>query len=120
MCLERRALLERRQVGRNRVEVAFLERVGRHRPVAAGKLIVTQGACASCHAVSGTAAKGAVGPALDGIANRKIGGVADFNAANVKKWVANPSSLKPGSSMPPYALKESYLDAIAAYLATLK
>jgi mono/diheme cytochrome c family protein len=89
-------------------------------PVAAGKLIVTQGACASCHAVSGTAAKGAVGPALDGIANRKIGGVADFNAANVKKWVANPSSLKPGSSMPPYALKESYLDAIAAYLATLK
>ena len=35
-------------------------------------------------------------------------------------WVANPSSLKPGSSMPGYALKESYLDAIAAYLATLK
>jgi cytochrome c2 len=89
-------------------------------PVAAGKLIVTQGACASCHAVAGTAAKGAVGPALDGIAGRKIGGVADFTAANMKKWVANPSSLKPGSSMPGYALKESYLDAIAAYLATLK
>jgi mono/diheme cytochrome c family protein len=89
-------------------------------PVAAGKLIVTQGACASCHAVAGTAAKSAVGPALDGIAARKLGGVADFNAANVKKWVANPSALKPGSSMPGYALKESYLDAIAAYLATLK
>ncbi|MSQ43929.1 MAG: c-type cytochrome [Chloroflexi bacterium] len=89
-------------------------------PVAAGKLIVTQGACASCHAVSGTAAKGAVGPALDGIANRKIGGVAEFNAANMKKWVTNPGSLKPGSSMPGYALKDSYLDAIAAYLATLK
>ena len=59
-------------------------------------------------------------PALDGIAGRKIGGVADFTAANMKKWVANPSSLKPGSSMPGYALKESYLDAIAAYLATLK
>lgn len=89
-------------------------------PVAAGKLIVTQGACASCHAVAGTAAMGAVGPALDGIANRKIGGVADNTPENMKKWVTNPSSLKPGSSMPGYALKESYLDAIAAYLATLK
>lgn len=89
-------------------------------PVAAGKLIVTQGACASCHAVTGTNAKGSVGPSLDGVAGRKIGGVADFTAANMKKWVANPSDVKPGSSMPGYALKESYLDAIAAYLATLK
>jgi mono/diheme cytochrome c family protein len=88
--------------------------------VATGKLIVTQGACASCHAVSGTAARGNVGPALDGIASRQIAGVLPFSQENVKRWVANPGQVKPGTTMPPYPLQERYLDAIAAYLETLK
>ncbi len=89
-------------------------------PVATGRLIVTQGACASCHAVQGTAARGAVGPALDGIANRRIAGVLDFSRENMKRWVANPAQQKPGTTMPPYALRDQYLDAIAAYLETLR
>lgn len=89
-------------------------------PVATGKLIVTQGACSSCHAVQGTTARGAVGPALDGIANRRIAGVLDFSRENVKRWVANPPQQKPGTTMPPYNLRDQYLDAIAAYLETLR
>jgi mono/diheme cytochrome c family protein len=89
-------------------------------PVATGKLIVTQGACASCHAVSGTAARGNVGPALDGIASRQIAGVLPFSQDNVKRWVSNPSQVKPGTTMPPYPLQDRYLNAIAAYLETLK
>ncbi|MGH2370371.1 MAG: c-type cytochrome, partial [Chloroflexota bacterium] len=89
-------------------------------PVATGKLIVTQGPCASCHTVSGTEARGTVGPALDGIASRQIGGVVEFTRENVKRWVSNPSQLKPGTTMPPYALRDEYLEAIASYLATLR
>jgi mono/diheme cytochrome c family protein len=89
-------------------------------PVATGQLIVTQGPCAACHTISGTAAHGTVGPALDGIASRKIAGVLDFSPENVKKWVTNPPAVKPGTQMPPYPLKDRYLDAIAAYLSTLK
>ena len=89
-------------------------------PVATGKLIVTQGACASCHAVSGTQARGNVGPALDGIASRQIAGVLPFNQDNVKRWVTNPGQVKPGTAMPPYPLQDRYLNAIHAYLETLK
>lgn len=85
-----------------------------------GKLIVTQGACASCHAVSGTQARGNIGPSLDGIANRRIAGVLDFTRENAKRWVSNPAQQKPGTSMPPYSFQERYLDAIAAYLETLR
>jgi mono/diheme cytochrome c family protein len=89
-------------------------------PAEAGKLIVTQGACASCHAVQGTPARGTIGPALDGIATRRIAAALDFTRDNVKRWVSNPSQVKPGTGMPPYPLEERYLDAIAAYLETLR
>jgi mono/diheme cytochrome c family protein len=89
-------------------------------PVATGMQIVTQGPCASCHTVSGTSANGKVGPALDGIASRQIAGVLPFSTENVKRWVPNPPGVKPGTAMPPYQLKDAYLDAIAAYLATLR
>jgi mono/diheme cytochrome c family protein len=88
-------------------------------PVTAGQKIVTQGPCAACHTIANTQAQGKVGPALDNIANRRIAGVLDFSTDNVKKWVTNPPANKPGTAMPPYALKEQYLDAIAAYLSTL-
>ena len=89
-------------------------------PVDAGKRIVTQGPCAACHTIANTPAQGKVGPALDGIASRQIAGVLPFSRENVKKWVPNPPAVKPGTAMPPYSLKDQYLDAIAAYLETLK
>ena len=89
-------------------------------PVDTGRLIVTQGACASCHAVTGTQARGTIGPSLDGIANRQIAGVLPFSRDNVKRWVTGPPQVKPGTTMPPYSFQERYLDAIAAYLETLR
>ena len=89
-------------------------------PAEAGKRIVTSGPCAACHTISGTTAQGRVGPPLDGIASRRIASVLDFTRDNVKKWVSNPPANKQGTLMPPYALKDAYLDAIAAYLETLK
>lgn len=89
-------------------------------PADAGKRIVTQGPCAACHTIKDTPARGNVGPALDGIASRRIAGVLDFSRDNVKRWVSNPPGQKAGTQMPPYALKDQYLDAIAAYLETLR
>jgi cytochrome c oxidase subunit 2 len=89
-------------------------------PVDTGKKIVTEGACASCHAVANTPARGTVGPALDGIDSRRIAGVLDFSRENMKRWILNPAQSKPGTQMPPYALRDQYLDAIAAYLETLR
>ena len=89
-------------------------------PVVTGQLIVTQGACASCHAVTGTAARGTIGPNLSGIASRQIAGVLPFTRDNVKRWITGPSQVKPGTTMPPYSFQERHLDAIAAYLETLK
>lgn len=89
-------------------------------PVETGKKIVTEGACASCHAVANTPARGTVGPALDGIANRQIAGVLPFTPENVVRWTRNPSQIKPGTAMPPYALRDEYLEAIAMYLSTLR
>ena len=85
-----------------------------------GKKIVTEGACASCHAIANTAARGQVGPALDGIANRRIAGVLDFTRDNMKRWILNPPQQKPGTQMPPYAFRDEHLNAIVAYLETLR
>ena len=85
-----------------------------------GKKIVTEGACTSCHTIANTPANGKVGPALDGIAGRQIAGVLPFTRDNIKRWVSNPPGVKPGTAMPPYALRDQYLDAIAAYLETLR
>jgi mono/diheme cytochrome c family protein len=85
-----------------------------------GRKIVTEGACASCHAVANTPARGQVGPALDGIANRRIAGVLDYSRDNMKRWILNPPQQKPGTQMPPYSFRDQYLDAITAYLDTLR
>lgn len=66
--------------------------------------------CISCHVVEGYGGK--VGPALDGVADR-------FDAAYLRRWIADPQSVRPGTTMPNLGLGAADLDAIAAYLSTL-
>jgi cytochrome c oxidase subunit 2 len=40
--------------------------------------------------------------------------------ANVSKWLADPPAVKPGSWMPNYHLTPDEIQALAAYLETLK
>ena len=68
--------------------------------------------CAACHKIGD--AGGAAGPDLS-----RIGAARDVEW--LKGFIRNPSSLVPGSPMPPYAaLSEEDLDAMARYLASLK
>ena len=67
--------------------------------------------CIGCHAVGGTG--GQVGPALDGVADR-------YEADYLRKWVADPQSVKPGTTMPNLGLQGEELEQILTYLGTLK
>jgi cytochrome c2 len=55
---------------------------------------------------------GTDGPALDGVADR-------LDADYLRKWVADPSSIKPDSKMPPLGLQGEQLEEILTFLATL-
>jgi len=88
----------------------------------AGKAVFEHNACMNCHAISGTGAKSLFGPNLTHVASRDTlaSGAFANNPKNLKQWIDNPDSLKPGVLMPPMHLNEKDLDAVTAYMTTLK
>jgi cytochrome c oxidase subunit 2 len=90
--------------------------------VAEGLAVFQHNACISCHTVSGTAATGTFGPDLTHLASRDTiaSGSVPNTHANVRAFVENPAHFKPGVLMPPMHLNDHDLDAITAYLMTLK
>ena len=91
-------------------------------PAAEGAQLFQQIACQSCHTIAGTDAKGTVGPDLTHLASRETlgAGVLDNNPGNLTAWVNNPQNIKPGVNMPSLGLTNQQLQAIVAYLETLK
>src|SRR5262245_7670278 len=90
--------------------------------VAEGRHVFESTACINCHTVSGTPANGTFGPDLTHLRSRDTiaGGVADNTPDNLRKWIRNPDSIKPGSRMPAVGLGARQLEAVVAYLATLR
>lgn len=88
----------------------------------AGQQIVTAGPCAMCHAVAGTNASAQVAPDLTHVASRRsiAAGTLPMSRADLQSWVADPQGHKPGSNMPNIPLDKGQLDAVGAYLASLK
>jgi cytochrome c oxidase subunit 2 len=90
--------------------------------VAEGRAVFEHNACISCHTIRGTVATGRFGPDLTHVASRDTiasGSVAN-TAANIHSFVDDPSHFKPGVLMPPMHLNSHDLDAVTAYLTTLK
>lgn len=81
-----------------------------------------QGACASCHTVNGTSAKGNVGPDLTHIASRQTfaAGTMEMNTDNLRAWLHDPQAIKPGSLMPNLKLSADQISVLIAYLEALK
>ena len=75
--------------------------------------------CAGCHTIRGTEARGTKGPDLTHVASRQFlaGNTVDQN--DLRQWIADPQSLKPGALMPNVPLTSAELDAIVAYLREL-
>jgi cytochrome c oxidase subunit 2 len=90
--------------------------------VAAGRAVFESVACISCHRVGGSDAAGSFGPDLTHLMSRAtIGaGAAPNTLANLRAWVNDPDTLKPGSLMPAMKLSDPQVDQVAAYLASLK
>ena len=89
--------------------------------VAEGREIFLHNACVNCHTVTGTPANGRFGPDLTHLASRDTiaSGAVENTPENLKKWIDNPDTFKPGALMPPMHLNDHDLNAITAYLTTL-
>jgi cytochrome c oxidase subunit 2 len=75
-----------------------------------------------CHTIGGTTAQGRFGPNLTHLASRSTiaAGMFPNNRGYLGGWIADPQSLKPGVNMPSNALEPDDLQALLAYLETLK
>jgi cytochrome c oxidase subunit II len=94
----------------------------RDEQVAAGRRVFETTACLNCHAVAGTAANGRFGPDLTHLMSRATiaSGAADNTPANLRRWLEDPDSIKPGSLMPAMKVADADLDALVAYMASLR
>ena len=83
---------------------------------------MVSGACSLCHTVQGTTAAGRTGPDLTHVASRKTiaAGALPYSKAALAGWIADPQGVKPGANMPIVGLKPADLQAVVAYLDTLK
>ena len=87
-----------------------------------GRRVFEATACVNCHAVAGTVADGRFGPDLTHLMSRDTiaSGAASNTSDNLRLWIQTPDAIKPGSLMPAMQLNEQDLDAVTAYLETLR
>jgi cytochrome c oxidase subunit 2 len=88
----------------------------------AGQDVFISKTCAMCHNIGGTLAGSRVGPDLTHLAGRRsiAAGSRANTPANLAAWIKNPQAIKPGSRMPASSLSAAELNAVVAYLETLK
>jgi cytochrome c oxidase subunit 2 len=88
----------------------------------AGRQVFEHTACMNCHAVSGTPANGRFGPDLTHLMSRATiaSGAAENTPENLRRWIQDPNVIKPGSLMPAMRLSDADLDAVVAYMTTLR
>jgi cytochrome c oxidase subunit II len=87
-----------------------------------GQVVFEQQACINCHTVAGTIANGRYGPDLTHLMSRETlaSGAMPNTAENLKAWIGDPNTFKPGSLMPAMHLTDRQDAQITAYLLTLK
>ena len=90
--------------------------------VAEGKATFLANSCVNCHRIAGTAAEGIAAPDLTHLMSRETlaSGQVTNTLKNLRKWVHDPQSIKPGVLMPAFGLSEQDESEIVEYLRTLK
>jgi cytochrome c oxidase subunit 2 len=78
--------------------------------------------CINCHTVRGTVANGLFGPDLTHLMSRQTlgAGVIRNDARNLRAWVEDPATFKPGALMPAMRLSHDEWAQLTAYLLTLR
>jgi cytochrome c oxidase subunit 2 len=89
---------------------------------ARGQQVFVETPCAMCHSVMGTPAGGRNGPDLTHVASRPYlaAGALENTPDHMAAWIRDPHHFKPGAKMPPTALQAADLQALFAYLGSLK
>lgn len=87
-----------------------------------GQDVFLAGPCVMCHTIRGTPAGGSVGPELTHwAARRTIGaGTLPNTRGHLAAWILDSQRIKPGNLMPPNPLPPDELEALLAYLESLK
>ncbi len=90
-------------------------------PAATGLKVFQSQACVGCHTIQGVSG-GIVGPDLTHVGSRLTiaGGMLANTPADLAQWLGNPPAVKPGSIMPNLHLSEADVQALVAYLGSLK
>jgi cytochrome c oxidase subunit II len=75
-----------------------------------------------CHTIASTQAAATVGPNLTHLAGRMTiaAGTLRNSRGNLAGWILDPQTIKPGAKMPANTLAPTELQALLAYLGTLK
>jgi cytochrome c oxidase subunit 2 len=78
--------------------------------------------CVNCHRVRGTPAQGNYAPDLTHLMSRQTlaAGLLPNTTENLRHWVADPQTLKPGCLMPAFGLGDEEREEIVRYLLTLR
>jgi cytochrome c oxidase subunit 2 len=87
-----------------------------------GLAVIERGPCQMCHTIRGTMANGRFGPDLTHVATRSTlaSGTVPNTPDTLANWIKDPQHIKPGTRMPSTGLSEQELQALIAYLQTLK
>lgn len=88
----------------------------------AGKLLLRQYGCGTCHRIPGVAAAdGNVGPPLSNLARRVyLAGRLPNTPENLSLWIRDPQSVDPRTAMPDMQVTETHARDMVAYLYTLE
>jgi cytochrome c oxidase subunit 2 len=88
----------------------------------AGLAVFMRSTCVMCHAIAGTDAGARLGPDLTHLASRRslASGTLPNTPQHLAAWILDPQRFKKGANMPATPLSASELEALVAYLETLK
>jgi cytochrome c oxidase subunit 2 len=87
-----------------------------------GEQLFLDNACAACHTIRGTDARGKIGPDLTHVASRAtLAALMIRNTPeNLQYWITDPQHIKPGAKMPGLDLSGNDFSALRAYLEGLR
>ena len=91
-------------------------------PIASGNQLFAQYGCGSCHAIAGSAYDGRAAPALTNFSARRTisAGVLEHTPENLARYLHDPQEVKPGVLMPNFRLQDWEVQALVAYLESLR
>lgn len=86
-----------------------------------GAKVFADSPCTTCHMIQGVS-KGYIGPDLTHFGSRTTlaAGVLKNTPDNVARWIEDPQQIKPGANMPALLLPGPQMNALVAYLESLK